>query len=1093
MAGAVSPGPQPTREDTLPRQPAVDVGTSFIVQAPAGSGKTELLIQRLLALLARAEHPEEVVAITFTRKAAAEMKNRLLGALAQAKEAPMPAPDHEALTWRLARAVLARDQAQGWHLELEPQQLRIDTVDALNGWLARRLPLAAGAVAGLDLVDDARHLYRLAARRTVAALDGDDALAQALQTLLGVLDARLSHLETLLAELAPHRDQWLRHIRPGAAAGPLRARLESALQRLVDDHWDDLADQFPAEHLRVALQLKERFSGTQEADAAVDWPGLAELLLTGRGTWRRRLSARDGFPAADTEGKQRMKDLLAELEPLDELRDALAAVRRLPTPRYDDAQWRNLEALRRVLPHLAAELRVIFQEAETCDFVEIAIAAGRALGATEAPSDLLLALDRRIQHILVDEFQDTSHTQLHLLETLTAGWQPGDGRTLFLVGDPMQSIYRFRDADMSLFLRVRAGGIGSVALKPLTLHRNFRSDPQLVAWVNTCFARCMPAQDDMGRGAAAYVAAQAARAAGGEATVAAHLLPAGEPAAEATCVTELLQAALAGGKAGSIAVLVQSRSHLTGLQHHLSRAGITAQAVDIDAAHQHQVVQDLLGLTRALLHPLDRIAWLGVLRMPCCGVTLKDLARLCEAEHALPVYSLLRDARVVGALSHDGQARIGALLDALETAFAERGAHGLSTWVERTWLRLGAAELLDDNERFLARRFFAKLTGLTRQGDLDDPADLETAFREPEPMPITQTQAQVQIMTVHRAKGLEFDTVVFMGLGREWPQEDAKALRWLERTNAAGGEDLLLAPLKDRAADEALHEFIRREARDRDDLERVRPAYVATTRARNRLHLVAQMPDNQREPAGRNLLSRLWPAFAAATPDSPAPAVALKPLASRLRRVRDVPSPAAVRGMPEPHAAAPPTFEWVGQAAVHVGTVAHGWLQRIAEEGAAAWTADRIGRLAPRVQAELRLAGVDRSELPRACERVLTALKSSLADPTGRWILDGGHTDAHAELALTVCTEAGLERLVLDRTFVADGQRWIVDYKTSVHEGGAVEAFLDNEVERYRPQLERYARALAPLETRPIRVGLYFPLLTAWRHWAPDLGATETV
>ncbi len=1089
----MSLGPEPTREDAQARQRAIDVGNSFIVQAPAGSGKTELLIQRLLALLARVEHPEEVVAITFTRKAAAEMKNRLLAALAQAREAPMPAPDHAALTWRLARAVLARDQAQGWQLELEPQQLRIDTVDALNGWLARRLPLAAGAVAGLDLVDDARHLYRMAARRTVAALDGDDALAAALQTLLRVLDARLSRLEGLLAELAPHRDQWLRHIRPGAAAGPLRAQLESALEQLVADHWNKLADQFPAEHLAVALELKDRFSGANEASAAVDWPGLAELLLTGRGTWRRRLGARDGFPGADTVGKQRMTELLAELEPLDGLREALADVRRLPAPRYDDAQWRNLEALRLVLPHLAAELWVVFQEAETCDFVEIAMAAGRALGATDAPSDLLLALDRRIQHILVDEFQDTSHTQLHLLETLTAGWQPGDGRTLFLVGDPMQSIYRFRDADMSLFLRVRAGGIGSVALKPLTLHRNFRSDPRLVAWVNSCFAQCMPAQDDMGRGAAAYVAAHAARATRHGAAVAVHLLPAGEPAAEATRVTELVQAAVAGGEAGSIAVLVQSRAHLAGLQHHLGRAGITAQAVDIDAAQQHQVVQDLIGLTRALLHPLDRIAWLAVLRMPCCGVTLEDLSRLCEGEHALPVYTLLRDARVVAALSSDGQTRIGALLGALETAFAERGAHLLSTWVERTWLRLGAAELLDEDELVLARRFFAKLNALTRHGDLDDPADLEAAFREPEPTPIAETQAQVQIMTVHRAKGLEFDTVVFMGLGREWPQEDAKALRWLERTNVAGGEELLLAPLKDRAADEALHEFIRREARDRDDLERVRLAYVATTRARDRLHLVGQMPANHRAPPSRSLLSRLWPAFAAAAPEPPAPAVTLEPLASRLRRVRDVPLPAAVRGIPEPQATAPPTFEWVGQMAVHVGTVAHGWLQRIAEEGAAAWTADRIGSLAPRVQAELHLAGVDRSDLPRACERVLTALKGSLADPTGRWILDGGHMDASAELSLTVCTEAGLERLVLDRTFVADGTRWIVDYKTSVHEGGDVQAFLNNEVERYRPQLERYARALAPLETRPIRVGLYFPLLAAWRHWAPDLGAAETV
>src|SRR5690606_41171918 len=98
----------------------------------------------------------------------------------------------------------------------------------------------------------------------------------------------------------------------------------------------------------------------------------------------------------------------------------------------------------------------------------------------DGPSDLLLALDYRIQHILVDEFQDTSHGQLRLLETLTVGWTPGDGRTLFLVGDPMQSIYPFRDADMSLFLKVRRDGIGSVRLQPLALTQIFRIAPAAI-------------------------------------------------------------------------------------------------------------------------------------------------------------------------------------------------------------------------------------------------------------------------------------------------------------------------------------------------------------------------------------------------------------------------------------------------------------------------------------------------------------------------------------------------------------------------------------------------------------------------------------
>ena len=155
---------------------------------------------------------------------------------------------------------------------------------------------------------------------------------------------------------------------------------------------------------------------------------------------------------------------MAELSESDTLRSALAAVTRLPESTFEDSQWGALAALRLALQHLVAELRLLFSERNTIDFIEMALAAQRALGEVDAPSELLLALDRRLQHILVDEFQDTSHSQLRLLELLTAGWERRDGRTLFLVGDPMQSIYRFRNADMALFFenetqRCRRGAV----------------------------------------------------------------------------------------------------------------------------------------------------------------------------------------------------------------------------------------------------------------------------------------------------------------------------------------------------------------------------------------------------------------------------------------------------------------------------------------------------------------------------------------------------------------------------------------------------------------------------------------------------------
>ena len=163
-------------KDIDARVRALDITRSCLVQAPAGSGKTELLIQRFLALLAHVERPEAIVATTFTRKAAAEMRERIVAALRDAgrTDARPPASDHDALTQRLARAALEHARQRGWRLLEQPARLRIVTIDALAAALARQAPLAANLGALPRFVDDAQALYRDAARAGLAAAPGAD-------------------------------------------------------------------------------------------------------------------------------------------------------------------------------------------------------------------------------------------------------------------------------------------------------------------------------------------------------------------------------------------------------------------------------------------------------------------------------------------------------------------------------------------------------------------------------------------------------------------------------------------------------------------------------------------------------------------------------------------------------------------------------------------------------------------------------------------------------------------------------------------------------------------------------------------------------
>jgi hypothetical protein len=155
----------------------------------------------------------------------------------------------------------------------------------------------------------------------------------------------------------------------------------------------------------------------------------------------------------------------------------------------------------------------------------------------------------------------------------------------------------------------------------------------------------------------------------------------------------------------------------------------------------------------------------------------------------------------------------------------------------------------------------------------------------------------------------------------------------------------------------------------------------------------------------------------------------------------------------------------------------------IAAEGLESWTAERIAAHRGAIAAALRNCGLVESELSSAVARTSNALLNVIGSSRARWILRH-YAEAQSELALTSRVGGDLRHIIIDRTFVDDeGVRWIVDFKTSSHEGGKLDTFLDNEVARYREQLGQYAGAVSAIDSRPIRLGLYFPVLDAWCEW----------
>lgn len=581
------------QEDEAARQRALDLA-SFIVEAPAGAGKTELLTQRTLRLLATVDHPEEVLALTFTNKAATEMRDRILGSLTAATQpAPVDLPEHKAATRKWALAVLARDAELGWSLLDHPGRLRVTTLDALCASLARQMPFLSRFGAQPGVADDAEAHYALAARRTLEMVEAGDADAEVVAAALAAMDNDAGRLERLLVDMLGRRDQWLQHaarvdggLPRGEVEAGFAALFAADLRRaavLLDASWQTrlmpLA-RFAASNVPAVFPALLDWSEPLPADldCLPAWQALAGLLLTGEGTLRKALNKNVGFPAGKefAEAKQAMVALLAELAAVPGLEDALAGLAALPSPRFADAEWATVEVFARLLRLAAGQLWLVFQEAGEVDFIEIAARASLALGDDEAPTDLAQALDYRISHLLVDEFQDTSPTQVALLEKLMRGWTPDDGRTLFVVGDPMQSIYRFRKADVGLFLKVRERGIGDLRLEHLRLFRNNRSHPAVVDWVNASFPTIFPPADDAAAGAVRYAESAATREPLADSGVSVHPLVVGAGgdggAAEARLARDLIQAARRAEPDGKVAILVRARRHLDALVGELRRS-----------------------------------------------------------------------------------------------------------------------------------------------------------------------------------------------------------------------------------------------------------------------------------------------------------------------------------------------------------------------------------------------------------------------------------------------------------------------------------------------------------------------------------------
>ncbi len=1178
--------------DRLAREEALDTSRSILVQAPAGSGKTELLVQRFLKLLAEVEEPEQVLAITFTKAATAEMRHRVLRELEQAKHPGVETARPGPATLRLAIAALENSDRRGWRLLDHSQRLNIQTIDSLCLRIARQMPLRARAAAALEPLENALPLYRSAARKTFDRLGGGDIeLNQALAALLALRDSNLKNCESLIAGMLATRDQWGRILPIDGAVDwestrahferPFKREIESVLRTahaLLSSHPEKTRDllrlaDYACGNLgtSVDIRLLAGLTALPEplSEALGHWHCLCNFLLTKAHDIRKRYLASEGFPS-DGKNRKDMAELVDFLRDLPGLQESLTEIRHLPPAHYTEDQWQGLRYMFTVLRQAKQELEVVFAEQNAVDFVELGNAARAVL---DGPSGDGASFDQgqQVLHLLVDEFQDTSRSQYQLTSALLREWRRDDGRTFFLVGDPMQSIYMFRQADVELFKLIGKHGFaadnGRLPVKMLRLSTNFRSKARVVTSLNNIFETIFPHEVKEGAGPVDFLPGNPKNPDEQEGVYKVHpgftipqaktksnssrrydpragVDPQGNETDEVLKIIRehlpRIERAALGKTDFTVAVLARAKNHVARIAAALRDEEIPFRAVELETLSERQEILDLQALTRALLHPMDRIAWLALLRAPWCGLELSDLHLLCGTDERQSGGGAvaLQIKKHLHLLKEESRERVVHVISVLQAALRARYRQSsFSSWIERTWHSLGGPACVDETGNENTRAYFSMLEkiapdGIAASGEsMQDQIDRLFAC----PNPTVGEGCGVQIMTIHKAKGLGFDVVLVPGLHRLAQRDSPALIQYLERARAEDTE-ILAAPI-DKSGDETspLNRWLKRQRANRDAEERKRMLYVACTRAREEVHLFGTATVTNAGVSCRHgtLLHAAWPAlhdvFAASCAGMPAPpassVVAFRPapvdgqpVPGILETVAATKTGTTLHRLPPEWKPTPRRSNVTVAATNHsanavrpakekmrpqasrstrtLGTVVHAIFEdaaRLLESSSReALFVGALSRFHTRAVTLARNEGLPLREAESCARVALGALQAALADAEGLWILSP-HREAQTESSWTGLIDGDARTLRIDRCFRAgqepgsDGSDflWIIDYKTATHGQAGLATFLDKERLQYAEQLESYGRMmrLAQGPDLQLRLGLYYPLMQKLIWW----------
>ncbi len=843
--------------------PILDPAASVFVSANAGAGKTSLLTDRVLRLLLSGAPPGKILCLTYTNAAAAEMKmrvQRVLGGWVMADEAAL----HAALRRLLGEAPDARMMRRARSLfatVLEaPEGVRVQTIHGFCQSLLRRFPIEAGVSPHFTVADErnAQALLQEARRRLFSRTHADIKLQAALEAM--ACTAGEASFNSLIDDIIKNKRRFV-------SLFSLSGNVEDIVRRI----WKQCG---LAHGVTVKSLIQQHF--------AYDEPTLMQLRLlpplllagkgksdgdTGRGlaAWLEVQSAAgegSGWEAVSayvnvfiTQKGTRRKNLFTKKTLEDEGLIAVLLAEQERTWRFS-GDCRSLTAAERAthLLHVADALLALYdalkRQRALLDYDDLILIACRLLKQRDISPWVLFKLDGGIDHVLVDEAQDTSPEQWEIIDRLTQEFFAGEGgrrddRSLFVVGDEKQSIFSFQGADPAALGRWRcyfSQRIRDAArvVHEVPLTHSYRSAPEILAAVDAVFASPQArAGLTFEEGDLAHIPTRLEHA--GLVELWPLLEEDGEVSPVARLVREvakaisnwLKQGVMLESKGrpvqpGDVMILLRTRTTLADrLVRALKRLGVPVAGQDRMALGDNLAVQDLVALGQCLLLPEDDLTLAALLKSPLFEADEELLFRLAHGRGDATLWDRLRESKEKAA--QDAFALLSGLRGIADYVPPyELFAYVLDTLGGRARFtgRMGA-EYEDAIDEFLGQALLYERGNVpSLQGFLHWLADSDSEIKRD----MEQAQNAVRVMTVHASKGLQAPIVILPDTTSLPSLKDR--LLWQE----CDGVALPLWP-GDEKQDDALTARARAAAKQAMFAEYRRLLYVALTRAEDRLYV----------------------------------------------------------------------------------------------------------------------------------------------------------------------------------------------------------------------------------------------------------------